>query len=135
MSLYINLLWWGVVRTSPNPQGRGPPIVDCPPLRVQHSQLSSVSRMCLLHLQPDGVPRSGDRTHTSISTPFENWTHVYMNLFTRNSPYYHLLKYLLFLLKHPLYICVCMYVCMYMRARVFVCVCVCVCVCVIQTIM
>jgi len=27
-----------------------------------------------------------------------------MNLFTRTSPYYHLLKYFLFLLKHPLYI-------------------------------
>jgi len=27
-----------------------------------------------------------------------------MNLFTQNSPYYHLLKYLLFLLKHPVYI-------------------------------
>ena len=27
-----------------------------------------------------------------------------MNLFTRNSPYYHLLKYLLFLLKHPVYL-------------------------------
>jgi len=26
-----------------------------------------------------------------------------MNLFTRNSTYYHLLKYLLFLLKHPVY--------------------------------
>jgi hypothetical protein len=26
-----------------------------------------------------------------------------MNLFTRNSPHYHLLKYLLFLLKHPVY--------------------------------
>jgi len=26
-----------------------------------------------------------------------------MNLFTRNSPYYRLLKYLLFLLKHPVY--------------------------------
>jgi hypothetical protein len=26
-----------------------------------------------------------------------------MNLFTQNSPYYHLLKYLLFLLKHPVY--------------------------------
>jgi hypothetical protein len=26
-----------------------------------------------------------------------------MNLFTRNSPYYHLLKYLLFLLNHPVY--------------------------------
>ena len=29
---------------------------------------------------------------------------VYMSLFTPNSPYYHLLKYLLFLLKHPVYI-------------------------------
>ena len=27
-----------------------------------------------------------------------------MNLFTRNSPYYHLLKYSLFLLKHPVYL-------------------------------
>ena len=27
-----------------------------------------------------------------------------MNLFTRNSQYYHLLKCLLFLLKHPVYI-------------------------------
>jgi hypothetical protein len=27
-----------------------------------------------------------------------------MNLFTRNSPYYHLLKYLLFLLKHRVYV-------------------------------
>jgi hypothetical protein len=26
-----------------------------------------------------------------------------MNLFTRNSPYYYLLKYLLFLVKHPVY--------------------------------
>ena len=27
-----------------------------------------------------------------------------MNLFTRNSPYYHLLNYLLFLLKHPVFL-------------------------------
>ena len=40
-------------------------------------------------------------SNSCIFTPIENWTHVYMNLFTRNSPYYHLLKYLLFLLKHP----------------------------------
>ena len=38
-----------------------------------------------------------------ISSTSENWTHVYVNLFTRNSPYYHLLKYLMFLLKHPVY--------------------------------
>jgi len=30
-------------------------------------------------------------------------TRVYTNLFTRKSPYYHLIKYLLFLLKHPVY--------------------------------
>jgi len=29
--------------------------------------------------------------------------HILMKLFTRNSPYYHLLKYLLFILKHPVY--------------------------------
>jgi hypothetical protein len=39
-------------------------------------------------------------SNSCIFTHIENWTHVYMNLFTRNSPYYHLLKYLLFLLKH-----------------------------------
>jgi len=43
-------------------------------------------------------------SNSCIFTPNENGTHVYMNLFTRNSPCYHLLKYLLFLLKHPVYI-------------------------------
>jgi len=43
-------------------------------------------------------------SNSCIFTPIENWTRVYMNLFTRNSPYYHILKYLLFLLKHPVYI-------------------------------
>ena len=52
---------------------------------------------------------------TAVSShPTENWTHVYMDLFTRNSQYYHLLKYLLFLLKHPVYVCVCIYVCIFM---------------------
>jgi len=46
-------------------------------------------------------------SNSCISTLIENWTHVYMNLFTRNSPYYHLLKYLLFLLKHPVCITYC----------------------------
>jgi hypothetical protein len=32
--------------------------------------------------------------------------HVYMNLFTRNRPYDHLLKYLLFFLKHPVRVCI-----------------------------
>ena len=42
-------------------------------------------------------------SNSCIFTPIENWTHVFMNLLTRNSPYYHLLKYLLFLQKHPVY--------------------------------
>jgi hypothetical protein len=45
-------------------------------------------------------------SNSCISTPIENWTHVYMNLFIQDSPYYHLLKYLLFLLKHSVYICI-----------------------------
>ena len=46
-----------------------------------------------------GAPNS----NSCIFTLNENWTHVHINLFTRNSPYYHILKYLLFLLKHPVY--------------------------------
>ena len=38
---------------------------------------------------------------TAVSPHQLKFGHVCMNLFTRNSPYYHLLKYLLFLLKHP----------------------------------
>ena len=40
-----------------------------------------------------------------------NFKHFYMNLFTGNSPYYHLVKCLLFLLKHPVYVFWIMYVC------------------------
>jgi hypothetical protein len=47
-------------------------------------------------------------SNSCISTANENYTHAYANLFTRNSPYYHL-----FLLKHCVCVCVCMYVCMY----------------------
>jgi len=42
-------------------------------------------------------------SNSCIFTPTENWTHVYMKLFTRNSPYYHLITYFVFLLKHPVY--------------------------------
>ena len=41
-------------------------------------------------------------SNSYIFTPIENWIHAYRNLFTWNSPYYHLLKYLLFLLKHSI---------------------------------
>jgi len=44
-------------------------------------------------------------SNSCISTPTENWTHVFVDLFTRNSPYYHVIKYLLFFLKHPVSIC------------------------------
>jgi len=42
-------------------------------------------------------------SNSCIFTLIENWTQVYMNLFTWNSPYYNLLKHLLFLLKHSIY--------------------------------
>ena len=53
-----------------------------------------------------------------LHTHIENRTLVYMNVFTRNSSYYHLLKYLLFLLKHPVYICVCVCVCVYVHMSI-----------------
>ena len=45
----------------------------------------------------------GSTSNSCIFTPIKNWTHIYMNLFILNSPYCHLLKYLLFLLKQPVY--------------------------------
>jgi hypothetical protein len=73
------------------------------------TNLSLVFTCCLqtsLFIHPHR-PKSDLYTPNSnscTSTPIENWTHVYMNLFTLNSPYYHLLKYLLFLLKHSVYL-------------------------------
>jgi hypothetical protein len=49
-----------------------------------------------------------DNQYQSIN--IKNWTHVSMEFFTRNSPYYHLLKYLLFFLKHPVYIYIYIYI-------------------------
>jgi len=65
-------------------------------------------RLCFSSIPTDKNPKVlalyVPTTNSCISTSIENWTHVYMNLFTQNSPYYHLLKYLLFLLKHSVYI-------------------------------
>jgi hypothetical protein len=36
-----------------------------------------------------------------MSASIDNWTYVYMKVFTQNNRYYNLPKYLLFLLKHP----------------------------------
>jgi hypothetical protein len=56
-----------------------------------------------LFIHPHRQKSKGIRptSNSCIFTPIENWTHVFMNLFTWNSPYCHLLKYLPFLLKHP----------------------------------
>jgi hypothetical protein len=57
-----------------------------------------------LFIHPHRQKSKGVRANFKhIFTPIKIWTHVYMNLFTRNSPHYYLLKYLLFLLKHPVY--------------------------------
>jgi hypothetical protein len=58
-------------------------------------------------------------SNSCIFTPTENWTQVYMNLFTQSSPYYHLLIYLLFLLKQPVCMCVC--VCVYIYIYIYYC--------------
>jgi hypothetical protein len=42
-------------------------------------------------------------SNSCIYKHIENRTQVYMNFCTRNSRHYHILKYLLFLLKHPVY--------------------------------
>jgi hypothetical protein len=57
-------------------------------------------------------------SNSCISTPTENWIHVYMTLFIQNSPYYNLLKYSLFLLKHAGGVCVC--VCIYIYIYIFI---------------
>jgi len=70
---------------------------NCSHMLFRVECLSSVSAMRAHRICTSQIQKS----NSCISTLIENWTHVYMNLFTRNSPHYHLLKYLLFLLKHP----------------------------------
>jgi len=64
----------------------------------------SLQTSLFIHPHRQKSDMHGPISNSCIFTPIENWTHVYMNLLTRNSPYYHLLKYLLFLLKHPVYV-------------------------------
>ena len=59
-------------------------------------------------------------SNSCIFTHIENWKHVYMNLFTWNSPYYHHLKYLQFLLKHPAYIYIYIYIYLYLFIYLFI---------------
>jgi hypothetical protein len=55
------------------------------------------------------VPKRWHLNYRRRGTTQKKTYDVYVNLFTRNSPYYHLLKYLLFLLKHPVYTNICMW--------------------------
>jgi len=70
-------------------------------MRATNSSLMFIflCRLCFSSIQNSElyVPN----LNSCIFTPIESWTHVYVNLFTWNSPYFYLLKYLLFLLKHP----------------------------------
>ena len=88
-------------------------------MRATNSSMFTFSLQTSLFIHPHRQKSDlyAPNSNNCILTPIDNWTHVYINLFTRNSPYYHLLKHLLFLLNHPVYVCVC------------VCVCVCVYVC------
>jgi hypothetical protein len=62
----------------------------------------------LCRLRFSSIPTNKNRIctrqlQTAVSPHPLRIGHVYMNLFTRNSTYCHLLKYLLFLLKHSVY--------------------------------
>jgi hypothetical protein len=46
--------------------------------------------ICLCFIFCKAFYAQHSNTHSCISTPIENRTRVYMNLFARNGPYYHL---------------------------------------------
>jgi hypothetical protein len=76
-------------------------------LRATNSSLvfaSSLYTSLSIHPHRQKSDLNPPNSNSCISTPAGNWTHVYMNLFTGNCPYSHLPKYLLFLLKHPVYL-------------------------------
>jgi len=60
--------------------------------------MQSIRNLSFLHIFCKAF--YAEHSNSCTFTPIENWTLVYMNLLTRNSPYYHLIKHLLFLLKH-----------------------------------
>ena len=61
MFLNINVLHWGVVSPSPNPQAGGPPLVGCPRLLIQYIRSYSPYRKPFLYPQPEDAPCRGDR--------------------------------------------------------------------------
>ena len=54
--------------------------------------LFRVLRACHLFQTCDRMGSYAPNSNSCISTPAENWTHVYMKFFIRNSPYCHLLR-------------------------------------------
>ena len=68
---------------------------------LHKKQMQSIRHLSSLHSFCKAVYASHSKS--CMSTPIEKWTHVCMYLFTRNSLYYHPLKYLLSLLNHPVY--------------------------------
>jgi hypothetical protein len=54
-------LHWGVVSTSPNPKGGGPPLVGCPRLLFQYIRSYPPYCRLFLHPQPEDAPCRGDR--------------------------------------------------------------------------
>jgi hypothetical protein len=58
------LFRWEVVSPTPNPQARVPPLVLCPRLLIQYSQLTSIAGCRPFHPQPEDVPCCDDKgTH------------------------------------------------------------------------
>jgi len=51
----------GVVRTSPNPQAGGPPLVGCSRLLIQYIRSYQPYRRPFLQPQPEDAPCRGDR--------------------------------------------------------------------------
>ena len=64
----------------------------------------SLQTMFFMHPNTQNFDLCTPNLNSCIFTHIENWTRVYVNLFTWNRPCFHLLKYLLFLQKHLVYV-------------------------------
>ena len=71
-SKHDTFLQQGVVSTSPNLQARGPPLVGCPRLLIQHIRSYPPYWRPLLHPQPEDAPCRGDR-NTLITENVESF--------------------------------------------------------------
>ena len=57
----VSVLQGGVVRTSPNPQARRPPLAGCPRLLIQFIRSYPPYRRLFLYPQPEDAPCRGER--------------------------------------------------------------------------